>query len=245
VKNKNSNNCSDELVEKFEKLLKYIIKRPDDGSAWNDLLPYFSDGISPEYLRCLLYSDNEKLISGATWLISELGNEATILIDDMEHFLEYPELGVRYWSLNYFISVSNTYELSKHHILKILSILENKYEDELVKSTAMLFVSYAPIKILYEIFHDMENQTPQSYHCYALKLFLKNINKIDEIEKLLTDKELLVRIYMAIAASNHFITTPKLLLKALLSRDKEIKRFATRKYSMVKYKHRKDQKCNL
>ncbi|WP_345559674.1 hypothetical protein [Nonomuraea rosea] len=83
-----------------EDLIERILAHPADGDvvgpAANDLLSELYAGYPVENLTRLLHSGDDQLVPTATWLLSELGELAEPLIDEVPPLLSSPVRSVRY-----------------------------------------------------------------------------------------------------------------------------------------------------
>ena len=73
---------SDEKREKFERTLRYLIKHPHSGSAWNEIrYDYYHKGYFCEEIKNLIFSDDVLLALGAASTLSEFGCDLSWLND--------------------------------------------------------------------------------------------------------------------------------------------------------------------
>ena len=85
-------------MTKAERLIETLLTNPesaDNGILANDLLGEFHRGFSIVALRPLLSSRNDKVLRVAAFVASELGNNATPLLDLMVKLLNAPDKFVR------------------------------------------------------------------------------------------------------------------------------------------------------
>lgn len=65
----------------------------------NELLREFHRGYPLDDLRVLLRSDDERILTLAAWLLSELGEKSRPLLNDVVPLLSHPLKGIRFWVL--------------------------------------------------------------------------------------------------------------------------------------------------
>jgi hypothetical protein len=76
-----------------------VLHTGDDAAAY-DLLTEFQRGYPLANLRCLLQSDDNRVVKAGAWILSEMGNQAASLIDDMAPLLTHEDPQVRGYALD-------------------------------------------------------------------------------------------------------------------------------------------------
>ncbi|MFI9557852.1 hypothetical protein [Nonomuraea endophytica] len=85
-------------------LVARILARPDDetrGQVANDLLDELFGGYPVENLRTLLHSGDDDAVQNGAWLLSELGEGAAPLLDEVPGLLAHPRLQVRFFAVEF------------------------------------------------------------------------------------------------------------------------------------------------
>ncbi|MEU1719158.1 hypothetical protein [Nonomuraea sp. NPDC005692] len=86
-------------------LMARILARPADdearGQAANDLLNELFDGYPVENLRVLLRSGDDDAVQTGAWLLSELGEPAEPLLDEVPGLLAHPRPQVRFFAVEF------------------------------------------------------------------------------------------------------------------------------------------------
>ncbi|MER6512290.1 hypothetical protein ABT158_36160 [Nonomuraea sp. NPDC001636] len=86
-------------------LMARILARPADdearGQAANDLLNELFDGYPVENLRVLLRSGDDDAVQTGAWLLSELGEPAEPLLDEVPALLAHPRTQVRFFAVEF------------------------------------------------------------------------------------------------------------------------------------------------
>ncbi|MEU1389588.1 MULTISPECIES: hypothetical protein [unclassified Nonomuraea] len=86
-------------------LMARILARPADdearGQAANDLLNELFDGYPVENLRVLLRSGDDDAVQTGAWLLSELGEPAEPLLDEVPGLLAHPRAQVRFFAVEF------------------------------------------------------------------------------------------------------------------------------------------------
>ncbi|MBB5082221.1 hypothetical protein [Nonomuraea endophytica] len=85
-------------------LVARILARPDDetrGQVANDLLDELFGGYPVENIRTLLRSGDDDAVQNGAWLLSELGERADELLDEVPGLLAHPRLQVRFFAVEF------------------------------------------------------------------------------------------------------------------------------------------------
>lgn len=86
-------------------LMARILARPADdqvlGQAANDLLNELFGGYPVENLRALLHSGDDDAVQTGAWLLSELGEQAAPLLEEVPALLAHPRLQVRFFAVEF------------------------------------------------------------------------------------------------------------------------------------------------
>ena len=86
-------------------LMARILARPVDdqvrGQAANDLLNELFGGYPVENLRALLHSGDDDAVQTGAWLLSELGEQAAPLLEEVPTLLAHPRLQVRFFAVEF------------------------------------------------------------------------------------------------------------------------------------------------
>ncbi|GLW06886.1 hypothetical protein Misp01_20160 [Microtetraspora sp. NBRC 13810] len=86
-------------------LMARILARPADdgvlGQAANDLLNELFGGYPVENLRTLLHSGDDDAVQTGAWLLSELGEQAEPLLDEVPGLLAHPRRQVRFFAVEF------------------------------------------------------------------------------------------------------------------------------------------------
>ncbi|GGP13759.1 hypothetical protein LDL08_21050 [Nonomuraea glycinis] len=86
-------------------LMARILARPVDdqvrGQAANDLLNELFGGYPVESLRALLHSGDDDAVQTGAWLLSELGEQAAPLLEEVPALLAHQRLQVRFFAVEF------------------------------------------------------------------------------------------------------------------------------------------------
>lgn len=202
------------IEELYEDPEKFI----ERGRSYQLLQTYF-DGYPIETLRPLLQSDNESINRAATFVISELGDQACDLLDEVIPLLSRKNRRIKCEVLES-IMVCSTGEKAKHFI-HIAQSLER--EEKVVRKLAMRFVyraSSSQIKAVLKLLK------PSSLHYKGLSKLLKSSAlTINEITDMLRSNEALLRRYATIIAIKNSDQNSELIKDSVLNSDQDILEF--------------------
>jgi hypothetical protein len=196
----------------------------EEGKPYHLLQLYFK-GLDKKTLVPLLRSENDYVVSAATFICSELGREALELIDDVVPLLKNNNAEIRYDVLEVVMVCS----VLKNHenFIYIIKALHDEIQD--VRILAMSLISNCDkeqIVASASVVNQFLNVNVEE-HVRGLE-YLLNIENYDrqEIIGLLGNESFILRKYGAIMARMLFSSDPELIKGALNSNDLEIKKFA-------------------
>ncbi|MGW0191845.1 hypothetical protein [Nonomuraea sp. NPDC003201] len=125
-----------------DELMERILAHPSDdivGTAANDLLAELYAGYPVENLGRLLHSDDEVVVRTGTWLLSELGELAAPMMDEVPALLSSPIRNVRYFAIE--VVLSNADDRHGSAIARVMS-MSTEY-DAAVRWKVLEFLSEA------------------------------------------------------------------------------------------------------
>ncbi len=212
-----------------DKLIQELLADPVNfnkhGKAYQLLQEYF-DTLSLDTLRPLLLNDDRFVRRAAVWVTSELGIEASSLIqnaiplvNDGDRYIEYHALEI--------VMVCSVGENVEEFVHVVHSLLSN---DDVIRSLCMRLVANANVSQLKAAIHFFEDENLDSsgtLHRQGLSNLVK-LESLDseEVLSLIADIDPLTRKYGVIAAKKLVHKFPELIKQASTSEDPDIRKFS-------------------
>jgi len=207
----------------IEELISNPVKFSKQGKPYNLLQEYFK-GYDTESLRPLLQSANEYIQSAAIFIVSELGQKASSLIEDLLPLLNNSNSDIKYDALESVMVCSSVYNLEK--FVYILPLMDDK--DDVIRIRTMELVcnaNYQQIQTAIEIL-SMNIDDTSKMHINGLTLLLNHEHvSREQILILLNSHHSIPRKYGAILSRQAFGRFPG-LIKTLVADDADIKQFS-------------------
>jgi HEAT repeat protein len=209
--------------ELIEELLSNPKKFAKEGQAFQLLDEYFK-GFDLQTLRPLLKSSDIYVISAALFVVSELGNKAWSLVDDIVPLLNIDNPYVQADALESVMTCSSGEKASLFGY--VVRALENNNEG--IRNLAMFLLSNAnaeQLRVGSQIFKASDPN--KSVHEEGLSVLLEGeLATSEKILKMINDNDALVRKYGVIASKRLLKKFPTLIEDASSSSDSDVAKFA-------------------
>lgn len=209
-------------------LVERIITNPkqadDDGIA-DILLQEYFNGFDLETLRPLLRSDDPVVQSAATFIVFELGSNASSLMDDILPLLESHNPSKRLEVLGCVMecSAERTEHLDKFTL--VLEAMEDTHQGNRIFSMGL--VSNANEEQIEAGIRQFQSRNDSESHVLGLELLLRCFAISEsEILKFTNSDDPILRKYGAIATTKMATTFPNRVYSLLLNDDDEIREYA-------------------
>lgn len=163
---------SERNVDKGQRLLDDILSNPGSASVEllaNELLRECHRGYPIKNLRCLLVSQTDDLVKAGVWIVSELGNKATPLLDNMSRLLNHSLSYVRFFAIDSVLTCATSKE-DKAIVAVILMLNDN---DASVRWKAIDFLSRATGEQLRAAHNHFMKSNLNSVHVVGLESLLE------------------------------------------------------------------------
>jgi hypothetical protein len=210
-------------TELLEELLRNPLKFEEQGRAYQLLQEYFK-GYPLDTLIPLLSSSDVLVTRAAIWIASELGDDATDLIDYIIPLTRFDDRYIKYHAIEC-IMVCSTDKYADEFIHVVCQLHDN---DSVIRLLTMRLVANG-INIQFKAALDkLGSDDPFStIHMYGLKVLLEG-NAIENktVLQMIDDDRLLIKRYGAIASQRLFDKYPDLIKYAALSADPDLAAFA-------------------
>lgn len=216
---------------------KQLIQELLSDSAWFkehgptlELLEEYFNGLSLETLRPLLDHNDSIIRNVASWIASEMGGEASSLIDEAIPLLRDDNPHTRYYALDVVMMGSSVANYDKF----IYVVNEMHSDDAFTRRRAMCLVSNADVSQLEAAIEKCSSLGPSGeLHKQGLLNLLNDHSLAPEnVLAMIYDNNSLVRKYGAIAARRLLPDFPALITKAMESQDPDIRIFCEEEYNM-------------
>jgi hypothetical protein len=205
-------------------LLNSPAKFSKQGKTYSLLQEYFK-GFDLETLRPLLHSEDPYVQSAATFIASELGKNASSLIEDLIPLLKSDNLSIKYEALESIMLCS--LESKAENFVYILKALNDK--NDTIRHRAMELASNATekqIKGALQVFGAKRDKNSNiNVHCLSLLLKGEG-NQPKDVVEMLNSKFSLTRKYGVMLSKRLFHVFPNLIKEATVSNDIDIQKFS-------------------
>jgi hypothetical protein len=225
-----------------EKLISELLADPakfyKQGKAYQLLQEYFH-GLPLDTLQPLLRHSNGNVRGAAVFVVSELGDKAKSLIQEIALLINDPDKKIRWDALESVMVCSTGTNIEK--FLLVIKELENN-DDSLCRLAMRLVSNADPLQLEAGFRLSDTLNFSGELHKQGLSVLLKG-NSIteSEITLMLKNSERLIRIYGAIAAKRSFGHQPKFLELAASSLDSGVSRFSAEALEIFRKRNRKPQ----
>ena len=208
----------------IQELLCHTVTFNEEGKGY-DLLQEYFNGFPVDTLRPLLTNEDNLVRRETIWIVSELGRQGDVLIDEVKSLIYDEDAFIQYLALDSVMVCS--FGDNVEQFVHVIRALENR--DERIRTHTMSLVSYADLaqlKAAIRIF-DSTTSVVDKLHKQGLSLLLSGV-ALDAIElrRLSDDKEPLIRRYAAITASRLIYRYPYLVRHLASSSDADIQQFS-------------------
>ncbi|MDR2889976.1 MAG: hypothetical protein LBV33_09110 [Lachnospiraceae bacterium] len=139
---------NEKVALKFIKQLKNDPERfTNEGRAYQLLQEYFA-GFSIETLRELLCSQNNLIRQTALWIVSELGEEAGVLLKEVVPHMDDDDRQIAYYALEIVADIADGEYLTD--FIRVFTFLE--HSDPQMRLSVMLIVSGLSVRRIHEAY---------------------------------------------------------------------------------------------
>lgn len=196
----------------------------DEGLGYQLLQAYFS-GHDIETLKGLLGHEDQRVQREAMFVVSELGERAIPLIDDVIPLLTSGDRKLKYEALEV-LAVCGEGERASEFV-HVVSALDS--DDDVIRALAMRLMSRADNSQLIAARRNLRGDSiVQLTHARGLSVMIESLpEKADIVASMIRDQHPLVRRYGAVAAARLRATQPHLFAEVGRSDDIEIRKFHT------------------
>ncbi len=194
------------------------------GELENRLLAELHEGYPVSKLRLLLKAKDEKVVAAGMWLVSEFGEAARPLFEDIIGLIHHPSLQVRFFALDCLVSCVRPED--KQAISLGFDLIDDP--EPSVRWKALVFLATASDAVLRAARQIMSSDEPAGARAKGLELLLGSVASRDivAITSSLTSSEAVLRRYAAAAAARMVHRDSGPLRQAMESADPTIKQFA-------------------
>lgn len=215
------------------KLLQRLTENPTSpraGVLANDLLGEFHRGCPLEYLRPMLRSGNDEVVTLGVWIASELGEKGKPLLGDVFVLLKHPAKKVRFSAIDCILVWASPSESSA--LVSVVGLLEDPEAG--VRWKAMDFVSRASREQLESALAYLVAINPKSSHVLGLRWLLGPQSHIPaEVMRITDGEDPVLRKYGAIAAARISQESTQALFHASGVPDPDVRDFAQASISLL------------
>ncbi|MFG1617194.1 hypothetical protein ACGFI3_30910 [Nonomuraea wenchangensis] len=206
-------------------LIERVLAHANDddvlGSAANDLLEEVFAGYPVDNLRRLLRSDHEKIVRTGAWLLSELGELATPLADELPALLASPLRQVRFFAVE---AVLNAGDADGPLAARALALVRDG--DDAVRWKVLSFLSAAETEQLAAGAEALEDAELKGLTEWLVRLDSEEVDPREVVARL-EGGDRTARMFAAAAAARlSDEDDTNLLAHAATAEDEEIRSFA-------------------
>jgi len=210
-----------------ERLIQELLVNPKKfnklGKAY-DLLQEYFNGMPLETLRELLKNSNEEVKHAGVWIASELGKNASEIVDDVIPLASVTDRYIKYHALETIMVCS--FEERSEDFLHVIHALNSG--DRIIRVLAMRLLSNASelqLQAGIRIFEGIASSDKS--HSQGLSTLLnQDINDSEVLRKMIDDSNPITRKYGVIAAKRFIKNFPNLITYAASSSDIDVNKFS-------------------
>lgn len=206
-------------------LIHQLIANPsnfeEQGKAYQ-LLDEFFSGLPVDILKPLLQHPDPALRRVATWIVSELGEQACCILEAVAPLTESQDRHIAYYSLETVANCATGKDA--HYFVRIARALESA--DKIIQFLAMRLLLWADASQLETSALSIREVEFIAEHREGLSL-LADLDSADpnKILQMLKKQNHISAKYGSIAAKRLYLKYPELLVEAAGTHDPEIKKF--------------------
>jgi hypothetical protein len=214
------------LMSRANELIRALLatySEPDHEALANDLLHEYGSGHPIETLRPLLRSPHTEVVGVAMFVVSELGRDAALLLNDVANLLHHPDVGIRFDVIDSILTCASASDGDK--IAPVAILLDDP--DRRIRWQAMKFLSLASVEQLRAAMEHLQEHQPDSLHIPNLQwLYSESASNIADVNGMIGSTDPLFGKYGVIAGARIGCQNKQPLLHASASEDTDIKTFA-------------------
>ncbi|MFC5822747.1 hypothetical protein [Nonomuraea insulae] len=206
-------------------LMARILARPADdealGQAANDLLNELFGGYPVENLRTLLHSGDDDAVQTGAWLLSELGEQAAPLLDEVPGLLAHPRHQVRFFAVEFVLLAAD----EPHADIIAQALTLSRDSDTAIRWKVLHFLAMASTE---QLMAGLSRLTDPEVRRLTAGLVASDTEDPDpgEVVAGLEGDDPVARLFAAAIAARMAEDDPALLRHAARVRDEEISSFA-------------------
>lgn len=206
-------------------LMARILARPADdqvlGQAANDLLNELFGGYPVENLRALLHSGDDDAVQTGAWLLSELGEQAAPLLEEVPALLAHPQRQVRFFAVEFVLLAAD----ERHADIIAQALTLSRASDTAIRWKVLHFLAMASTE---QLMAGLSRLTDPEVGRLTAGLVASDTEDPDpgEVVAGLESDDPVTRLFAAAIAARMAEDDPALLRHAARVRDEEISSFA-------------------
>lgn len=206
----------EKLKEKPEKFRK-------GGGAYQLLQEYFA-GLSKETLRDLLRCEDKCIRQITLWIISELGNTASELLEEVVTQMNDEDSLICYYSSEIVAGIAT--DKYMEDFMRVFGLFE--HSNAKIRTLSMFLISTLGDSRIQEAYaYSLNNKILSDSHKKGL-LSLINVNTVtvSDITAMINSEDSVIRKYGVIAASKVYHKYPEIIQKSVDSEDLDVQDFS-------------------
>lgn len=207
----------------IEKLKEDQGKFREEGGAYQLLQEYF-DGLSKETLRDLLCCEDKSIRQTALWIISELGEDAKALLEEVAAQMNDDDPLICYYASEIVACIAADKYMDD--FMRVFGFFE--HSNAKIRTLSMFIISRLSDSRIQEAYsYSVNNKILSSSHEKGL-VSLMNVNTLTAtgITAMIDSDDFIIRKYGVIAASRVYEKYPEIMKKSVNSEDSDVRDFS-------------------
>ncbi len=200
----------------------------EEGKAANDLLRQVLRGYPAQNLSRLIHSENSKAVESGAFVVSELGAQASQILDEVDFLLSHPSRNARFDALDAALVGAS----DEHAAVLAKAIMLVADPDQAVRWKALQFLARSSRDQLAAAAPSLADQHVADLVTWLMAMGNDGGN-LPEILSRLHDSDKTTRMFAAAAAARVAATDRRGIEQAAASGDPEIRSFAESVISML------------